>query len=277
MTATTTTSPPASPKAIRHRIAPLGRRRFSGKQKAVITVVNLLLAAAIWELAATYGDVPRLLLPKFSAVLAAVPRMHEAGILVGNLWISLKYYLIGMAISIVLAIPIGLVIGGFKLLDRILSPYVWAVYTTPRIILMPLILLWVGINNTARVLLIVVSAVPAILVVVMEGVKTVDTSLLRAARSFGADRWRLFTRVVFPSTIPFIGTAVRMGVSRGLIGLFIGELFTSQDGLGFIIADASKRFASARTYAIILIFVGFSVAMVAASQWLESKASAWRA
>jgi ABC-type nitrate/sulfonate/bicarbonate transport system permease component len=168
-------------------------------------------------------------------------------------------------------------IGGFKLLDRIFSPYVWAVYTTPRIILMPLILLWVGINDTARILLIVVSAVPAILVVVMEGVKTVDTSLLRAARSFGADRRRLFTRVVFPSTIPFIGTAVRMGVSRGLIGLFIGELFTGADGLGYIIADASKRFVSARTYAILLIFVGFSMAMVAASQWLESKASAWRA
>jgi ABC-type nitrate/sulfonate/bicarbonate transport system permease component len=276
MTATTTTSP-APPKAIRHRIAPVGRRRFSGKQKAAITVVSLLLAAAIWELVATYGDIPRLLLPKFSAVLAAIPRMHEQGILLPNLWISLQNYLIGMVVSIVLAIPLGLAVGGFKVLDRILSPYVWAVYTTPRIILMPLILLWVGINDTARILLVVVSAVPAIMVVVMEGVKTVDTSLLRAARSFGADRWRLFTRVVFPSTIPFIGTAVRMGVSRGLIGLFIGELFTGADGLGYIIADASKRFVSARTYAILLIFVGFSMAMVAASQWLESKASAWRA
>jgi ABC-type nitrate/sulfonate/bicarbonate transport system permease component len=276
MTATSTT--PARPAAaVRHRVARTGQRTFSGRQKALITVVNLALAALVWELVARYSGVPRLLLPAFSAVLAEIPQMHERGILLGNLWISLQNYLIGMVASIVVAIPLGLAIGGVKVLDRILSPYVWAVYTTPRIILMPLILLWVGINDTARVLLIVVSAIPAILVVVMEGVKTVDTSLLRAARSFGADRWRLFTRVVFPSTIPFIGTAVRMGVSRGLIGLFIGELFTGADGLGYIIALASKTFDSARTYAMLLIFVAFSMAMVAASQWLESKASAWRA
>lgn len=276
MTATTTTGA-ARPRAIRHRVARTGHRTFSGRQKVAITVLNLALAALVWELVARYSGIPRLMLPRFSAVLAEIPQMHERGILLGNLWISLENYLIGMVVSIVVAIPLGLAIGGFKVLDRILSPYVWAVYTTPRIILMPLILLWVGINDTARVLLIVVSAIPAILVVVMEGVKTVDTSLLRAARSFGADRWRLFTRVVFPSTIPFIGTAVRMGVSRGLIGLFIGELFTGADGLGYIIALASKTFDSARTYAMLLIFVGFSMAMVAASQWLESKASAWRA
>jgi NitT/TauT family transport system permease protein len=278
MTATTTADrSQRRAEAIRHRVARTGQRTFSGRQKAAITALNLALAALAWELLARFSDIPRLLLPSFTEVLAEFPQMHERGILFGNLWISLQNYLVGMVVSIVVAIPLGLVIGGFKVLDRILSPYVWAVYTTPRIILMPLILLWVGINDTARVLLIVVSAVPAILVVVMEGVKTVDTSLLRAARSFGADRRRLFTRVVFPSTIPFIGTAVRMGVSRGLIGLFIGELFTGADGLGYIIALASKTFDSARTYAMLLTFVGFSMAMVAASQWLESKASAWRA
>jgi ABC-type nitrate/sulfonate/bicarbonate transport system permease component len=276
MTATSTTGA-VRPKAVRHRVAKIGRKPFKGWQKFLITVLNLALAVLAWQLVATYTDIPRLFLPSASEVVAEIPQMHERGILLGNLWISLQNYLIGMVVSIVLAIPLGMAIGGFKLLDRIFSPYVWAVYTTPRIILMPLILLWVGINDTARILLIVVSAVPAILVVVMEGVKTVDTSLLRAARSFGADRWRLFTRVVFPSTIPFIGTAVRMGVSRGLIGLFIGELFTAANGLGFIIAEASKTFDSARTYAMLLIFVGFSMAMVAASQWLESKASAWRA
>jgi ABC-type nitrate/sulfonate/bicarbonate transport system permease component len=275
---TATSTPVATrPKAVRHRVAKIRQKPFKGWQKALITVVTLAVVATAWQLVATYSDIPRLFLPSLTEVIDEIPQMHERGILVPNLWISLQNYLVGMVVSIVLAIPLGLAIGGFKLLDRVLSPYVWAVYTTPRIILMPLILLWVGINDTARVLLIVVSAVPAILVVVMEGVKTVDPSLLRAARSFGADRWRLFTRVVFPSTIPFIGTAVRMGVSRGLIGLFIGELFTGADGIGYIITLATKTFDSARTYAMLLIFVGFSMAMVAASQWLESKASAWRA
>lgn len=153
----------------------------------------------------------------------------------------------------------------------------WAVYTTPRLILMPLILLWVGINDTARIVIIVLSAVPATLVVVMEGVKTVDNSLIRAAKSFGASRFRLFRSVVLPSTVPFVATGIRMGVSRGLIGLFIGELFTAANGIGYIITLASKTFNSARTYGMLLIFIMFCVAMVGLSQLLERKVSAWRA
>jgi ABC-type nitrate/sulfonate/bicarbonate transport system permease component len=191
-------------------------------------------------------------------------------------FISLRVYVVGMALSIILSIPLGLLLGGVKVLDRILSPYLWVIYTTPLIILMPLILLWVGINDTARVLLVFISAVPAIIVVVMEGVKTVDNSLLRAARSFGADKLRLFTHVILPSTIPFVGTGVKMGVSRGLIGLFVGELFTSANGIGYIIELASKVFNTARVYAMLAMFVAFSVAMVGLSQYVERRLSTWR-
>jgi ABC-type nitrate/sulfonate/bicarbonate transport system permease component len=252
------------------------RKRFTRKQRAIITVVNLATFFALWELAPTILDVPPLFLPKLSDVLAQIPRTHQEGILIENVWISLRIYLVGITFAIALAIPLGLLLGGIKVLDRIVSPYVWVIYTTPLIILMPLILLWVGINDTASVLLVFISAVPAIVVVVMEGVKTVDNSLLQAARSFGADKVRLFTRVIFPSTIPFIGTGVKMGVSRGLIGLFVGELFTSGNGIGYIIELASKTFNVARVYAMLLMFVAFSLAMVGLSQYVERKLSVWR-
>jgi NitT/TauT family transport system permease protein len=124
--------------------------------------------------------------------------------------------------------------------------------------------------------IIVLSAVPATLVVVMEGVKTVENSLLNAARSFSASRFALFRTVVFPSTVPFIATGVRMGVSRGLIGLFIGELFTTANGIGYILTLATKTFNTARTFGILLIFVLFCVAMVGLSQLLERRVSQWR-
>jgi ABC-type nitrate/sulfonate/bicarbonate transport system permease component len=254
-----------------------GRRTFTRPQRILITIVNLAAFVVLWEVVATYAGIPSLFLPKFSAIVAEVPEMQREGVLVENIWISAQNYLIGMVISIVLAVPLGLVVGAFRTLDRILSPYLWGIYTTPRIILMPLVLLWVGINDTARIVLVVISAVPATLVVVMEGVRTVDTTLLTAARSFGADRRRLFTHVVFPYTVPFIATGIKMGVSRGLIGLFIGELFTAADGIGFIISQASKQFDSARVYAMLLMFVGFSVAMVGLTRYAERKLSAWRA
>lgn len=253
------------------------RRVYTRKQRWIIGTVNLATFFLIWQIAATTTDIPQLFLPSVTDVFRELREMHEEGILWNNLAISAWIYVVGMVISIVIAVPLGLLIGGVRILDRILAPYVWAVYTTPRLILMPLILLWVGINDTARIVIIVLSAVPATLVVVMEGVKTVDNSLIRAAKSFGASRFRLFRSVVLPSTVPFVATGIRMGVSRGLIGLFIGELFTAANGIGYIITLASKTFNSARTYGMLLIFIMFCVAMVGLSQLLERKVSAWRA
>jgi NitT/TauT family transport system permease protein len=251
-------------------------KRFTRRKRVIVTTVNLLAFFAIWELAPVILDLPPLFLPRLSEVFAQIPATHEEGILVENVLISLYIYLLGMGLAIGFSIPLGLVLGGIKVLDRIISPYLWVIYTTPLIILMPLILLWVGINDTAGVLLVFISAVPAIVVVVMEGVKTVDNSLLKAARSFGADKLRLFTRVILPSTIPFIGTGVKMGVSRGLIGLFVGELFSSGNGIGMIIELASKTFNVSRVYAMLLMFVSFSLVMVGVSQYVEKRLSIWR-
>jgi ABC-type nitrate/sulfonate/bicarbonate transport system permease component len=253
------------------------RRKFTRKQRGVITAVNLALFLLVWELAPVVLGVPRLFLPRLSEVVGEIREMQAEGILVDNVLISLRVYLVGMGLALILSIPLGLLLGGVKVLDRVVSPYLWVIYTTPLIILMPLILLWVGINDTARVLLVFISAVPAVVVVVMEGVKTVDNSLLRAAQSFGADRRRLFTHVVLPSTIPFIGTGVKMGVSRALIGLFVGELFTSSNGIGYIITLAAKVFNTPRMYAMLAIFVAFSLMMVSASQYVERRLSVWRA
>jgi ABC-type nitrate/sulfonate/bicarbonate transport system permease component len=254
----------------------VSRRRFSKKLRVIVTIINLTLFCIAWEVAATLVD-QRIILPKLSAVVTEMREMQAEGILVPNVLSSLRIYLIGMILSQVVSIPLGLLLGGVKVLDRVISPYLWVIYTTPLVILMPLILLWVGINDTARVLLVFISAVPAIVVVIMEGVKTVDISLLRAARSFGARKGTLFVKVILPATIPFVGTGVKMGVSRGLIGLFVGELFVSTNGLGFLISDAARFFNTAKAYSVLLMFIAFSMAMVGGAQYIEKKLSVWRA
>ena len=264
---------PLVPNAVRRQKAPRRRTRrvFSRKQRWLFSIANLTAFLVIWQLIATYGNVPTLFMPSVTDVFRELQEMSAEGILWSNLGISLSIYLIGMVISLAIAIPAGLLIGGIPILDKALSTYVWALYTMPRIVLMPIIILWVGINDAARIWIIVLSAVPATLVVIMDGIKTVDTSLLRAAKSFGAGRTQLFLKVVVPSTVPFVATGVRMGVSRGLLGLFIGELFTADNGIGYIITLAQKTFNSAQTYAMLLVFVLFCVAMVGATQVLERK------
>jgi NitT/TauT family transport system permease protein len=256
---------------------PKTRRAFTPRQKIVISIVNLAAFFTMWELAAQFTDIPAIFLPALTDVFSQYGTMHREGILLSNLWISVRTYLIGMVISLAIAIPGGLLVGGIKVLDRLLSPYIWTLYTLPRIILMPLVLMWVGINRTATLVLILLSAVPATIVFVMDGVKTADASLVRVARSFSADRRQLFTHVVMPSTLPFIATGVRMGVARGLLGLYIGELFTGASGIGYILTLAFKTFNSARMFAMLLLFVLFSILVVGLTQALERKASLWKA
>lgn len=275
MSAATSAPATLSPDAVR---APRNRTRraFTRRQRIVILVLNLIVFLVVWELAARFSGIPPLFLPAFTDVVGQIGAMHREGILLNNVWFSVRAYLIGMAISLAIAIPGGLLIGGVRILHRVLSPYIWTLYTLPRIILMPLVLLWFGFTGTSTIILIVLSATPACLVFVMDGVKTADTSLLRAARSFGASRYRLFAHVVMPSTLPFIATGVRMGVARGLLGLFIGEIFTGAAGIGYIMTLAAKTSNTARVFAMLLIFVPFSVLLVGLTQALERKASLWR-
>jgi ABC-type nitrate/sulfonate/bicarbonate transport system permease component len=256
---------------------PRTRRAFTRTQRIVISALNLVAFFTLWELAARVTGIPALFLPAFTDVLDQIAVMHRQGILLDTVWFSVRTYLIGMVISLAIAIPGGLLIGGIKLLDKVVNPYVWTLYTLPRIILMPLVLLWFGYSPTSTLVLIVLSATPACLVYVMDGVKTVDTSLLRAARAFGAGRRQLFIHVAMPSTLPFIATGVRMGVARGLLGLFIGEMFTGVAGIGFVMTEAQKTFNTARTFAMLLIFILFSVLLIGLTQALERKASVWRA
>ena len=273
----TTSAPTALTPDAAQAPRPRTRRAFTRTQRIVISVLNLIAFFTLWELAARFTGIPALFLPAFTDVLDQIAVMYRQGILLDTVWFSVRAYLIGMVISLAIAIPGGLLIGGIKLLDKVVNPYVWTLYTLPRIILMPLVLLWFGYSPTSTLVLIVLSATPACMVYVMDGVKTVDTSLLRAARAFGAGRRQLFRHVAMPSTLPFIATGVRMGVARGLLGLFIGEMFTGVAGIGFVMTQAQKTFNTARTFAMLLIFILFSVLLVGLTQALERKASVWRA
>jgi NitT/TauT family transport system permease protein len=265
-------------RAIPRKLIDYGRFTLTWRHKVVlITLLNVTTFFILWELFATYSGIPRIFLPKLSLILADIPQMHAEGILLPNLWVSVKNFVIGVVIGVAIGLPLALVIGGFKVLDRIFSPYLWAFFSMPRIILVPLVFLWLGIDNKARLAIVIISVIPAFAVVVMEGVKTTDPTLLRVARVFGANRWRMFTQVILPSITPFVGTGLRMGILRGLIGLYVAELFITANGLGSILAFAKVRFNTPRVFVVLLIFIAFAIVSLVLTRYLETKLTTWRA
>jgi NitT/TauT family transport system permease protein len=253
-----------------------GRLDYSPRQKLLITVLSVLTFFVLWTAAKQAFDIPRLFLPGLDEIYQALASSHRAGRLVPNALVSVNLFVWSMALSLAIAVPLGIVIGAVDTLNRTFSTWLWAIYTAPQIVFLPLVLLWAGITTTAKVILIVISAVPPAAVIILEGVKTVDASLIKASRTFGADRRQMLWKVVIPATMPYIGTGVRMGVSRGLVGLFAAELFTAQAGLGFLLMDASRRYNTPMVFGVLALYLVFCMTAIAGSNSLEKRLGRWR-
>ena len=182
----------------------------------------------------------------------------------------------GLAIAMAIGIPGGLLMGGNKYVESILSPYVWALASLPRIALVPLFILFLGFTTTMQVTIIVISAVFPIVINAWAGVKTTEKSLLAAAKVFGANRVQLYYKVVLPYTLPFIISGIQQGIGRGLIGVVIAELFGGSNGLGYLIQRSADTFNTAMTFAVLLLLIVMSLSLINFTRWLEAKVAPWR-
>jgi ABC-type nitrate/sulfonate/bicarbonate transport system permease component len=251
--------------------------RYARFRSTAITIVNLAVFFLIWELVARTELINALFFPKASAMFSAIYNGFADGTIWPELSHSLSNFLIGLAISIVIGIPIGLLMGASKVADLILSPYVWAMASLPRVALIPLLILIMGFDNSMQLTIIVLSAVFPIMVNCMAGVKTVDPSLLRAGRVFGTSRLQTYTKIILPFTLPFVISGVNQGIARGLVGMLIGELLGGGgNGLGFLLDRAGDQFDAPMLYAVLILLAVMSVGLIQSMRWLEQRAAPWR-
>lgn len=244
---------------------------------AALIVLNLTVFFIAWELFARAEVINPLFLPRASDVFITLYEgLSPGGIILDHIFISLRLFGIGMAAAAIVGIPIGLIMGASKVVDGIFSPYVWAMASLPRVALMPLLILILGFSDQAKLTLIFLSAIFPIIINCMAGVKTVDQSLVRAGQVFGASKPALYRKVIFPYTLPFIISGLNQGMTRGLVGLVIAEIFGGNSGLGYLTVRASEMFNSPLLYAVLLILVIISLAFVQSVRWLEIKVAPWR-
>lgn len=248
----------------------------TGKGRVVLTVVNVTLFGVLWETVVQLSGVRPVFLPALSGIWAELQVLVDEGLYFSTVGSSAGYYAWTMVLSVIVGLPLGMIVGSIRALDRTLGPFVWAAFMTPRIVFVPVILLWLGINEWGKLGIILTSTVPPIAVVVLDGAKTVDASLVKVGKSFGATRLQTLRKIVMPATMPFVGTALRLGFARGLVGLFAAELFTASEGLGFVMYQASREFNGERVFVMLLTFLVLSLLTVSATSGLEKRLSRWR-
>ena len=234
----------------------------------------LALLVVLWILAAQQFG--RNVVPTPLATFEAAQRLIAEGRLLSALGASLTVYLSGYALAIVCAIPVGVVMGGFRILGKTLEIYVFALAATPRVAFIPLIIVIMGLGVDAKVFIIFLGALMPILINTYAGVLAVDEELVEMARSVGSSRQRIFISIVLPSAVPFVVAGMRLGATIGLINTVVAELYTAVSGLGGLLAIYGNTFRMAEYFVVVITLAMVGVVVTEVLRHFETRLARWR-
>jgi len=203
-------------------------------------------------------------------------RLFAKGEIWNDLRVSGTEFFWGFFFSIVVGIPLGLAAGWYRRFYYAVDPFISALNATPRIALLPLLIIWVGIGIWSKILIVFLGAVIPICINALAGVRTTDARLLKVARSFGSSEGQIFRTIILPSSVPFLLTGLRLGVGRAMIGVFVGELYAATAGVGFMITVAGATFQTDKVFVGVMIIAIAGVLMIEALTRLERRFDTWR-
>jgi NitT/TauT family transport system permease protein len=238
---------------------------------------GIVAIVLLWQAGVSFGGVSQRYTSSPFAIAATAARLIADGALLHDALVTLAEYAIGMAAAILVGIPTGLAAGWYRRFRYAVEPYLVALYATPSLALLPLLVLWFGIGIRSTTVLVVISAFFPIVLNVMQGVQTVDVGLLRMARSFGAGQGRVFRDSVLPATVPFLASGLQLGVARGLIGVVVGEMYAaSSGGLGYMIAVAGSTLAIDQMFVAVAAVTLIGMLLLGATRTLEQRLLHWK-
>ena len=248
--------------------------RAEHRSLRVVALVGLLVA---WEAVARLGWVPVLFLPSPLGVLGEGAEMLRSGELLGHVASSLSRLLLGFAIGAMLGVAVGIAVGFFAVAEAIGTPVIAATFPIPKIALLPLLILWLGLGEPSKVAVIALGVFFPMAINTYTGVRQADPLLVRAAVAFGARRWSVIRKVVLPSALPMIFAGLRLGAGTALLLLVAAEMIAVESGIGFLILHAGNLMQTTKLMVGIVVLSLLGVL----SHWglarLERLAIPWRA
>jgi ABC-type nitrate/sulfonate/bicarbonate transport system permease component len=251
-------------------------QRFEPTILGTGTIVLLLL---VWQF------LPDFVPMKAGTKLFFTVPSHIAGTLwnmfaTGSIWkplgVSASAFAIGLAMAIVVGLPLGVLLGRSATLNAMIDPFITAFNATPRLVFLPLLMLWFGIGIWSKVAVVFLGALFPLLINTYEGVRNADRLLINVVRSFGAGEWDIARLVVVPNSLPFIIVGLRLAIGRAVLGVVVAEFFGSQEGLGVVMVRAASQFKVDIVFAGLIVFAALSLIMTGLVKLLEDRLTRWR-
>ena len=255
---------------------PVWHRWYLANERLVLGLVGFVAVLILWEVAAQLGWIKLVLLSSPTRIWNAFVNEIRSGQMWGHVSVSLLEFFLGFIVASALGILIGLAAGWFKRVNYVADPWLAALYATPDVALVPLIILWLGIGLWSKVFVVFLTALFPVAVNTLVGVQSTDARMLEVARSFGASQLRVFRTVVFPSTVPFILTGLRVASGRALVGVVLAELIAANAGIGFLISISGVTLNTARMMVGVILLGLFGVLLGEVMRRIERRFDVWR-
>ena len=256
------------------RPTPAKRLRALLLSPNAIRTASVAVFFVIWEYYGRRMD-PIFMAPP-SAIFEAAVTLIRSGALEKAMVQTLWPFAVGMALTVIVGILLGIVMAQWRTLEYMLDPFINALYAIPRIALVPLIILWAGLEFAGKVTILVSVAIFPITVNTYAGIRDVRGSMLEIGRAYGATEWQIFWKIVLPAAVPFIMAGVRLAVGLAIIGIIVAEFFTAISGLGGMIVEYANVFATAKLFVPIIVIAIVGVVLTELVMWLERRMSRWR-
>jgi ABC-type nitrate/sulfonate/bicarbonate transport system permease component len=237
--------------------------------------ISPLLLVVIWELVSRFHLVDPFFLPAPTTILVAAYKMIASGELIKHIKISLFRALSGYFIAVLVGIGLGIMVGWSKVSENIFDPLIELIRPIPTLALVPLIILWIGIGDLSKIIIVFKACLFPVLLNTIAGVKSVDKKLIQAARSLGAKDRQILMKVVIPSALPVIFTGIRISTAMCMMAIVGVEMIAAESGLGFLIVDMQRIFATDKMFVgiITLTLLGFFMDRIV--RWVQKRVLKW--
>lgn len=270
--------PPSTPAAIATKRATVKRanRKVLFDKPKRRALYSVILGLILWEVVGRYVVTNPILFAPLSKVLLALWKIIYTGEIWPNLYVSAAEFVIGFGLATCVGVLVGVLMATNRLIRNYLDPWVYFFYCSPLVALMPFYIMIFGVMLASKIAIVFTVAVFPILLNTFVGIRSADQHLLEVGRSFNCTRQQTFRHILLPSALPFIITGLQLGVGRGLTGVVVGELFASQEGIGYIIASAGQSFDTPVLLMGVLIFSIAGVILMATFGHIERRCAPWK-
>jgi NitT/TauT family transport system permease protein len=236
-------------------------------------LASVVIVAVLWQLFSSSTE--SLLVPTFTETLAALVALLGDAATWRAIFATNVALAIGFGLSVAVGIPLGFAMGRSRIVGTALKPYVTIMLVAPMAALIPLVVMAVGIGLAARVVLVMLFAVPMIVVNAQTGVRSIDPALIDMGRSFGASERQVWRRVLWPASIPAVMAGIRIGLGRAITAMILAEILILAVGLGGLLLRYRGAFRADLLYATTFLVVVEALILVGIARVVERRAAPW--